>query len=151
MSTYYIGYDIGSSSIKVSLVDTESGKNLASLHEPQNEMEILSLQKDWAEQDPNLWWKHICTATKKVISTTNVDATKIVGIGIAYQMHGLVIVDKHGNPLRNSIIWCDSRAIEIGDKAFEEFGVEKWKHVQNMLTAMQGVAEDIDLQGIPVE
>jgi xylulokinase len=122
---YYIGYDIGSSSIKAALVEAETGKKIIVLNEPQNEMEILSVQPDWAEQDPEMWWQYICTATKRAIKEANIDASKIQGIGISYQMHGLVIVDKQGTALRNSIIWCDSRAVEIGNKAFAEIGEEK--------------------------
>ena len=122
---YYIGYDIGSSSVKVALVDALTGKNILSLHEPPNEMEIESLQNDWAEQDPNDWWKYICQATKRLLAESNIDSSKISAIGISYQMHGLVIVDKKGNSLRNSIIWCDSRAIEIGNKAYQDLGDEK--------------------------
>lgn len=122
---YYIGYDIGSSSVKVALVEAATGKKVIVLNEPQNEMEILSLQPDWAEQDPEMWWQYICIATKRAIKDANVDASKIKGIGISYQMHGLVIVDKNGNSLRNAIIWCDSRAVEIGNKAYAEIGQEK--------------------------
>lgn len=91
---YYIGYDIGSSSVKAALVEAETGKKVIVLNEPQNEMEILSIHPDWAEQDPEIWWQHICTATKRAIKESNIDASKIQGIGISYQMHGLVIVDK---------------------------------------------------------
>ncbi|WP_433835988.1 xylulokinase [Flavobacterium anhuiense] len=122
---YYIGYDIGSSSVKAALVEAETGKKIIVLNEPQNEMEILSIHPDWAEQDPEMWWQYICTATKRAIKEANIDASKIQGIGISYQMHGLVIVDQQGAPLRNSIIWCDSRAVEIGNKAFAEIGEEK--------------------------
>lgn len=122
---YYIGYDIGSSSVKAALVEAETGKKIIVLNEPQNEMEIHSIHPDWAEQDPEIWWQHICTATKRAIRESNIDASKIQGIGISYQMHGLVIVDKEGAALRNSIIWCDSRAVEIGNKAFAEIGEEK--------------------------
>lgn len=122
---YYIGYDIGSSSVKVALVDALTGKNILSLNEPPNEMEIVSPHDEWAEQDPDDWWKYIRQATKRLIAESNIDASKISAIGISYQMHGLVIVDKEGNPLRNSIIWCDSRAIEIGNKAYEDLGDKK--------------------------
>ena len=122
---YYIGYDIGSSSVKVALTEAATGKKIIVLNEPQNEMEIVSLHSDWAEQDPEIWWQHICTATKRAIREANIEASKIKGIGISYQMHGLVIVDNKCNPLRNAIIWCDSRAVEIGDKAFAEIGKEK--------------------------
>jgi len=122
---YYIGYDIGSSSVKAAVVEAETGKKIIVLNEPQNEMEIVSLHSDWAEQDPEIWWQHICTATKRAIREANIDPSKITGVGISYQMHGLVIVDKDCNPLRNSIIWCDSRAVEIGNKAYAEIGPEK--------------------------
>jgi xylulokinase len=122
---YYIGYDLGSSSIKVALVEAKSGKKIIVLNEPQNEMEIVSLHPDWAEQDPEIWWEHICVATKRAIRESNIDGSKIAGIGISYQMHGLVIVDEKCNPLRNAIIWCDSRAIAIGNTAFKEIGEQK--------------------------
>jgi xylulokinase len=129
---YYIGYDIGSSSVKVALVEAETGKKIIVLNEPQNEMEIVALHSDWAEQDPEIWWQHICTATKRAIREANIEASKITGVGISYQMHGLVIVDKDGNALRNSIIWCDSRAVEIGNEAFAEIGEEKcMQHLLN--------------------
>lgn len=122
---YYLGLDIGSSSVKVALVDAFSSKNIVSLYEPLNEMKILSPQSNWAEQDPNLWWDYCCKAIKRVLKETNIESSKILGIGISYQMHGLVVVDKKGNTLRNSIIWCDSRAVEIGNHAFNDLGEEK--------------------------
>ncbi|WKL49764.1 FGGY family carbohydrate kinase [Flavobacterium pectinovorum] len=129
---YYIGYDIGSSSVKVALVEAETGKKIIVLNEPQNEMEIIALHSDWAEQDPEIWWQHICTATKRAIREANIEASKITGVGISYQMHGLVIVDVAGNALRNSIIWCDSRAVEIGNEAFAEIGEQKcMEHLLN--------------------
>jgi xylulokinase len=121
---YTIGYDIGSSSVKVAIVEAATGKKLASLHEPPGEMEIIAIQRDWAEQDPEQWWDYICKATKRILQEANIDATKITAIGISYQMHGLVLVDKEGNSLRNSIIWCDSRAVAIGDKAYQDLGHE---------------------------
>lgn len=122
---YYIGYDIGSSSIKAALVETGTGKSVAVVSEPDVEMEMLALQNGWAEQHPDDWWTQICNATKRLISENNIDSSVINGIGISYQMHGLVIVDERGKPLRNSIIWCDSRAVEIGQKAFDALGNQK--------------------------
>ena len=122
---YYVGLDIGSSSVKVALVEAATGKNILSLHEPSKEMEIQSVHSDWAEQDPDAWWRYACIAIKRVISETTIDVSKITAIGISYQMHGLVIVDDQGRPLRPAIIWCDSRAVDIGKKAFQEIGAEK--------------------------
>ena len=122
---YSIGYDIGSSSIKAALIEVSSGKSIAVVSEPGFEMQMIAVQNGWAEQHPDDWWKHVCDATKKLISENNIDSAKITGIGIAYQMHGLVVVNDEGSPLRNSIIWCDSRAVEIGQKAFDELGNEK--------------------------
>lgn len=122
---YYIGYDIGSSSVKVAIVNSVTGENSIVLHEPQNEMPIISLQKDWAEQDPEIWWQYVCIATKRALKESNIEASNITGIGISYQMHGLVVIGKSGEVLRNAIIWCDSRAVDIGNEAFHELGFEK--------------------------
>ena len=122
---YYIGYDLGSSSIKMSLVCSKTGKNIHTLSEPKNEMQIISTQNDWAEQDPNNWWKHICNGTRRILKESKLDSSEIISIGISYQMHGLVIIDKNGNSLRNSIIWCDSRAVDIGNTAFNDIGTLK--------------------------
>ncbi len=119
---YSIGYDIGSSSIKAALVDNTSGKCIALLNEPKSEMEIISVQNGWAEQNPDDWWKYVCKATQRLLEENSIKAKEIVGIGISYQMHGLVLVDAKGKSLQNSIIWCDSRAVEIGEKAFENLG-----------------------------
>jgi len=122
---YSIGYDIGSSSIKAALIETKTGKSISVVNEPATEMEMIAINNGWAEQHPDDWWKHICNATKRLIKENSITAEAITGIGISYQMHGLVIVDKDGVPLRDSIIWCDSRAVEIGQKAFDDLGNEK--------------------------
>ena len=122
---YYLGFDLGSSSIKVSIVCSKTGKNIHTLNEPSDEMQIISNQNDWAEQDPDTWWSHICNGTKRVLKESKVNNKEIISIGISYQMHGLVIIDKKGKSLRNSIIWCDSRAVDIGNSAFNDLGAVK--------------------------
>lgn len=119
---YTLGYDLGSSSIKVALVEITSGKSLAVISEPKKEMNMLSVKKGWAEQDPGDWWTHLCNATKQILKETKVSPDQIKGVGISYQMHGLVLVDKDGIPLRKSIIWCDGRAVDIGRTAFDDLG-----------------------------
>ncbi len=119
---YSLGIDIGSSSIKTAVFDTDSGRILGRAGYPENEMDILAVKPGWAEQSPDLWWENVCLAVRKVILENNITASEIGCIGITYQMHGLVVVDKNRKPLRNSIIWCDSRAVEIGNKAFTDLG-----------------------------
>ncbi len=119
---YSIGYDLGSSSIKVALIDSATGKSIKTVQEPAQEMEILALHSDWAEQNPETWWKHICKATRDIIKDTGVDNNLITAVGISYQMHGLVLIDKKGKTLRNAIIWCDSRAVDLGKLAYEKLG-----------------------------
>ncbi|WP_298486216.1 FGGY family carbohydrate kinase [uncultured Maribacter sp.] len=130
---YHLGLDIGSSSIKVALVEIESGKSIGVVQEPKEEMSMYAQKNGWAEQKPNDWWKYSCNAITRLKKQHNVTRNQIKGIGISYQMHGLVIVDKDGNPLRKSIIWCDSRAVEIGNDAFKGIGEEKCS--QNLLNS----------------
>lgn len=117
---YFIGYDLGSSSVKVAIVDSITGENILSIHEPKGEMSIISQHADWAEQNPDDWWDFVCTATRRALNESNIRSSDIKAIGISYQMHGLVVVDKNKKSLRNSIIWCDSRAVNIGEKAFQD-------------------------------
>ena len=122
---YLLGYDIGSSSIKASLVDVNSGKCISSAFYPKSEAQIIAVRPGWAEQDPASWWKNLKLATAEIMSASAVAPTDVKAIGISYQMHGLVCVDKDMNPLRPSIIWCDSRAVPYGQKAFDEIGHER--------------------------
>lgn len=120
-----LGIDIGTSSIKVAIVDATSSKTLITVQYPDVETPINSIQPNWAEQDPEMWWEHVQQAILKAHATKKYNPLDIQSIGIAYQMHGLVIVDKHQKVLRDSIIWCDSRAVEIGNKAFKNIGEKK--------------------------
>ena len=119
---FLLGYDIGSSSVKASLVDAYSGKCVASTFYPKHEAEILAPQTGWAEQQPAMWWENLKLATADVLYSSRVNKDDIKAIGISYQMHGLVCVDKDQQVLRPAIIWCDSRAVSIGQKAFDELG-----------------------------
>ena len=121
----FIGLDIGSSAVKGSIIDGGTGRCLASATHPKGSFEISSPKKGWAEQDPDWWWASVQTIIRKLLSNTDVKKERIAGIGIAYQMHGLVAVDQDLRAVRPSIIWCDSRAVETGDKAFNETGREK--------------------------
>lgn len=117
-----LGYDLGSSSIKACLLDAGNGKAIASASSPDDELVIHSPQKGWAEQDPEVWWKHIKKVTAKVLPADGAEPDQIGGIGIAYQMHGLVLVDENQKVLHPAIIWCDGRAVEIGQQAFNDLG-----------------------------
>jgi xylulokinase len=120
-----LGYDVGSSSIKATLMDAETGQVLAAATSPEKELEIVAKQLGWAEQDPTVWWENVKAATQKIKAQAEFDAGDVHAIGISYQMHGLVIVDKNNQVLRPSIIWCDSRAVQIGEKAAKDIGEEK--------------------------
>ncbi len=122
MPRYLLGLDIGSSSIKASLVDADAGSALATAQSPHEELPMLAIQPGWAEQDPDVWWHHAQLAVTHVLQKSKVDGNQVVSIGISYQMHGLVVVDKDLKPLRPSIIWCDSRAVGIGEKANQSLG-----------------------------
>lgn len=120
-----LGIDLGTSSIKVSVIDAGTQLSMASVQYPESELEIISLQPGWAEQSPDQWWENVKQAIVKCHATGLYKPGDIGAIGIAYQMHGLVLVDTEQHVLRNSIIWCDSRAVEIGNEAFEHIGREK--------------------------
>ncbi|WP_321996493.1 FGGY family carbohydrate kinase [Draconibacterium orientale] len=122
---HLLGLDIGSSSVKVSLVEANSGNLVASSFYPKQEMKITAHKAGWAEQEPELWWENLKLALAEVLSTANIDKESIESIGISYQMHGLVMVDKNQEVLRPSIIWCDSRAAVYGEKAFDEIGGQR--------------------------
>ena len=122
---YLLGFDIGSSSVKVSLMNGENGQCVASSFYPKQEMKITAHQAGWAEQEPELWWANLKMALADVLNESKVNPENILSIGISYQMHGLVMVDKNHQVLRPSIIWCDSRAAVYGDKAFQEIGGQR--------------------------
>lgn len=129
---FLLGFDIGSSSVKAGLVNAESGKCVASAFYPKSEAPITAVQAGWAEQDPAMWWTNLKLATADVMNASGIKACDVSAIGISYQMHGLVCVDKDHQVLRPSIIWCDSRAVPYGEKAFKEIGEEKClKHLLN--------------------
>ena len=128
---YLLGYDIGSSSVKASLVNADTGKCVATAFYPKSEAPIISKKTGWAEQDPAMWWGNLKLATDDILDQVRRKASlqsktftvkDIQAIGISYQMHGLVCVDKDMNVLRPSIIWCDSRAVPYGQKAFDTLG-----------------------------
>lgn len=122
---YLLGIDLGSSSVKTSLIDSSKGNIIASSSHPEREMQIMTPEKGFAEQDPDTWYYHLKMSLQLLMSKAGVDKDDIIAAGIAYQMHGLVLVDKDMKVLRPSIIWCDSRAVTTGNKAFEEIGKKK--------------------------
>ena len=121
----FLGIDLGTSSIKVSVIDGETQQVKASVQYPDTENPVICLQTGWAEQSPDTWWEHVQQAILRANTSNTYDPKDIGAIGIAYQMHGLVIIDAEQKSLRNSIIWCDSRAVPYGDKAFDEIGKKK--------------------------
>jgi len=121
---YLLGLDVGSSSVKASLVSVATGRAVGSAHAPEREAEIRALQPGWAEQDPRDWWRYAATALRGALEQAGARADEVVAIGISYQMHGLVCVDAAGEVLRDSIIWCDSRAVSLGERATRDLGAD---------------------------
>ena len=121
---YSLGIDIGSSSVKVSLLDIQSGKCVAAATNPKTEAPITAVRKGWAEQSPDMWWIQILNGVAE-IAAAGYSMYEVGCIGITYQMHGLVAVGADGKPVRDAIIWCDSRAVDTGAKAFDSIGREK--------------------------
>lgn len=130
---YTLGIDVGSSSVKSSLVNVETGKCVALAFFPKTEAKITAVNPGWAEQDPESWWENMKLSIASVMSESGVSAAEVKAVGISYQMHGLVCVDKNHSVLRPSIIWCDSRAVPYGQKAFEAIGRERC--LQHMLNS----------------
>lgn len=122
---FLLGYDIGSSSVKASLVNAETGKCVSSAFYPKTEASIIAVNPGWAEQNPESWWEYLKMSTQAVLTESGINPDDIKAIGISYQMHGLVCVDQDQQALRHSIIWCDSRAVPYGQKAFEALGQER--------------------------
>lgn len=125
MNSYFVGIDVGSSSVKTAIFDASSGKSIGRAAFPEIEQAIDSPQPGWAEQDPDLWWSHFLAGYRAIVDQHKIDTRRIQAIGISYQMHGLVIVDENGTSLRKSIIWCDSRAVETGKIAFDSIGHDR--------------------------
>ena len=121
---YLLGFDVGSSSVKASLVNADNGKCVATAFYPEKEAPIMAVKAGWAEQDPEMWWANAKLSLKKIMQDANATADEIKAIGISYQMHGLVCVDKNLKALRPAIIWCDSRAVPYGEKAFNALGAD---------------------------
>ncbi len=117
-----LGLDVGSSFVKAALIDAASGAAVAARSAPAAEMRIDAPFPGWAEQDPRDWWLNVVHASRQAMREASARPEEVAAIGISYQMHGLVLVDREGQPLRPSIIWCDSRAVETGDRAFEDLG-----------------------------
>jgi xylulokinase len=124
MSGYLLGLDVGSSSVKACLLDSETGKAVATATSPSTEMTIQAVKPGWAEQEPEDWWTHVRNTIATIQATHAREIAGLAGIGISYQMHGLVLVDRDGKVVRPSIIWCDSRAVPYGEGAFQALGEE---------------------------
>lgn len=122
---YTLGVDVGSSSVKASLVNVETGKCVATTFFPKTEAKIIAINPGWAEQDPESWWENLKLSVNAIMQESGANPAEVKAVGISYQMHGLVCVDKDKQVLRPSIIWCDSRAVPYGEKAFNALGEEK--------------------------
>ena len=132
MRTCLLGLDIGSSSVKASVMDAFTGKCLASAQSPTTELEIMEPVPGWAEQHPETWWWHVKKTVSEILEKSGIRPDEIRAVGISYQMHGLVCVNNQREVIRNAIIWCDGRAVELGERAFQEIGNDRClSHLHN--------------------
>lgn len=128
----FLGIDIGSSSVKLSVLDGATGKSRGALSYPESELAIASPSVGFAEQNPETWWDCVRQGFARLIARDNINPQEIDAIGISYQMHGLVLVDSNQQVLRPSIIWCDSRAVPLGEKALADLGSDYcFEHLLN--------------------
>lgn len=125
MSSYLLGFDVGSSSVKAALVDADTKEVVRSTYYPRTEMDMIARQSGWAEQHPEVWWENLCHASNRLLSKMDIAIEDIKSIGVSYQMHGLVVIDENQGVLRPSIIWSDSRAVQIGEEAAGNIGEQK--------------------------
>jgi len=143
-----LGIDLGSSSVKASVIEGESGECLVSAFHPKEEMKIIASQPGWAEQDPEVWWKNLKLSIAECTSKLGMRKNEIGCLGISYQMHGLVIIGKDMKVLRPSIIWCDSRAVSYGEKALRDLGRDFClRHLLNFQKGSSGILKKTDCQG----
>jgi len=130
---YLLGFDSGTSAVKATLLDAQTGKVLASASSPEREMPVAAPQPGWAEQQPQMWWDNLVAATARLRQQAGADLRDVAAVGVSYQMHGLVLVDHGGQVLRPAILWCDNRAVEIGQQAARDLGPDTClKHLLNL-------------------
>jgi len=115
----YIGVDLGTSAVKLLLMDEKgSVKNIVSKEYP------LSFPKPgWSEQNPSDWYKQTIEGIAELI--LDCDKTQVAGISFGGQMHGLVILDKNDQVIRPAILWNDGRTVEECDYLNDVIGKEK--------------------------
>ena len=102
---YYIGIDIGTSGTKTLVINARA-KVLAAA---TADYPLYAPKPGWSEQDPDDWWKATAATVRAAIRKAEIDGKQVAGIGLSGQMHGLVITDGAGRPLRRSLIWNDQR------------------------------------------
>ena len=119
-STTLLGIDVGTGGTRALLID-EAGKVLASCtadHQP-----FASPQIGWAEQEPDDWWRACCEAVRGVLSKTS--NREIAAVSFSGQMHGAVLLDAAGTPLRPALIWCDQRTAEEAAELTQQIGPQQ--------------------------
>ncbi len=120
LSQYLLAHDLGTSGNKATLFSTE-GKLIRSVIRSYN---VSYFNNNWAEQDPDDWWKAVCETTKEILS--GMDKSKIAAVSFSGQMMGCLCVDKSGKPLRKAIIWADQRAVKEAAFLEEKIGQKKY-------------------------
>ncbi len=118
---YVIGVDLGTSSVKVLLMNQE-GKVC---QEVTKAYPLIQEKSGYSEQDPNEWIEKTTLALKELVEQFDGDVTTIEGISFSGQMHGLVLLDEENNLLKNAILWNDTRTTEQCKQIYDNVGEER--------------------------
>lgn len=120
MRSLIIAHDLGTTGNKATLYDGE-GRLLASCF---SAYDTAYPRPGWAEQNPHDWWRAVCESTRGMLAQANVSPADIAVVSFSGQMMGCLPLDRHGEPLRNSIIWADQRSVEQAREIEAALGME---------------------------
>lgn len=121
MENFLLGIDIGTSSCKVAIFNT-NGKVISSAN---GNYDILYGESGFVEQNPNDWWETICSAIKKVLEISKINSKNIIGVGVDGQSWSSIPIDKDGHLLANTPIWLDTRSANICEELNKNIGSDK--------------------------
>lgn len=125
MAQYILAHDVGTSGNKATLYSLE-GKLAGSM---VAEYPTYYPHDGWVEQDANDWWQAVCSSTKTLLEQSGIKPEQVACISFSAQMMGCLLVDGQGNPLRNMLIWADTRSAAQERFMLERIDMERGYHI----------------------